>query len=166
MSPPESIREWKHAPIQRSKQHSAFTHTHCPGGLGQEVSGHGARELCPQTGPWYRDMRKDPVAARASPYPEQPALSEGLNKTCCTLLPDSWLWLPSQPAGTFFTLGNGVEQLNKGAKSELLHCRVGSWRNSLWPRTALILSLLLLPGEATCLHPCTARLMGLSWSCL
>ena len=51
-------------------------------GLGQENRG-------PQTGLQYRNIRRDPVAAGPVPTPGQPTLSEGIHKTCCTLLPDS-----------------------------------------------------------------------------
>lgn len=44
----------------------------------------------PQTGLWYRNKRTDQVQPGPVPTPRRPALSEVLNKTCCTLLPNSW----------------------------------------------------------------------------
>ena len=56
----------------------------------------------PQTGPRYRNIRRDPFVASASSYTRVAcSLFEGINKTCCTLLPDSWLQLLRQPVGVF-----------------------------------------------------------------
>ena len=80
-------------------------------GLGWEISRHGAKKKkkigIPKTGPWYRNIRRDPVAARAGPYPGRPTLSGGLNKTCCTLLPDSWLWPPSPGQSCYTEVSDG-----------------------------------------------------------
>ena len=59
------------------------------GGLGNKLVGMGQENRGHQTGPQYRDIRKDPVAVDASPYPGWPTFSEDINKTCYTLLPDS-----------------------------------------------------------------------------
>lgn len=80
----------------------------CSGGWDRKLENRG-----PQTGPRYRNIRKDPGAASSSPYPGCPALSEGINKTCCKLLPDS----PVQVAGAFFT---GARDQN-GSLKELLY---------------------------------------------
>lgn len=47
----------------------------------------------------------------------------------------------------------------------MFYCGVGSRGNSLPSRATPILSWLLLPGETACLHPCSARPLGLSQCC-
>ena len=82
-------------PIRRSKCTPLYgdqTNTWCKGGWDRILVGLGQENKGPQTGPWYRNIRRDPDVARASPYPGWLTLSEAIKKTCCTLLPDSFFF--------------------------------------------------------------------------
>lgn len=63
---PKPIGRSKHASRQRSNDTQPL---HIAGGLGQEkLVGMGWENWGPQTHVLYEDIRKDPVAARASPH--------------------------------------------------------------------------------------------------
>lgn len=81
---PEPIRGSKHIPPFREQND-----TQGAGGWDRKSVGLGQEKRGRQAGPQFTDIRRDPVAAGASPYPGQPALSEGVNKThstCCLTL--------------------------------------------------------------------------------
>ena len=83
---PEPIRGSKCIPDTEIKTTLSPTHIRGLGVENRKLVGLEQENRGPQTGPLYRDIRKYPVPG---PTPEQPSLSEGVNKTCCTQPPDS-----------------------------------------------------------------------------
>ena len=137
---PEPIRGSKRAtPIEIKTTLSPYART-MQGGRDRKLVGFRQENRGPQTGPWYRDIRKDPVAEGISPYPGRPTLSKVVNKTCCTLLPDSWLWPLKQPAGAFFAGATDPKDSLKEPRLEHLYTEVSVRGEipSLWLRMAPI----------------------------
>ena len=104
-------------------------------------------------------MQPEPV-----PTPGRPILSEGINKTCCTLL-QTWhlIVINRQPVvGVSFHLRRwmGTGPLRPPYQ------RAVTFKLSLGCiQSHLVLNIMLLLRETSCLHPCASRPLAPSWCC-